>query len=172
MGYADLYPHNTFNGGGPDSMSLRFVVTDTRTTPTLVADFLAHSHADTTCQCATLEGWASDGTTRVDFAVPYNIPVGADGRFPGDFTGRAFAFQHFATLPGPGVSTATANLAFTSSDDSITGACRNIGITVPIDISQCASRYRCIDVWRLDKNSGEWREWGSLHMRRRQRQPS
>src|SRR2546425_3909178 len=53
-----------------------------------------------------------------------------------------------------------------------TGACRNIGITVPIDISQCASRYRCIDVWRLDKNSGEWREWGSLHMRRRQRQPS
>jgi len=120
VGYADLYPHNAFNGGGPDSMSLRFVVTDSRTTPTVVADFLAHSHADTTCQCATVEGWASDGTTRVDFAVPYNIPVGADGRFPGDFTGRAFAFQHFATLPGPGVSTATANLAFTSSGDSIT----------------------------------------------------
>jgi len=120
IGYADLYPHNTFNGGGPDSMSLRFVVTDTRTTPTVVADFLAHSHADSACQCATVEGWASDGTTRVDFKVPYNIPLGADGRFPGDFTARGFGFHHFATLPGPGVSTATASLAFASGGDSIT----------------------------------------------------
>ena len=120
IGYADLYPHNTFNGGGPDSMSLRFVVTDTRTTPTVVADFLAHSHADAACQCATVEGWVSDGTTRVDFKVPYNIPLNSDGRFPGTFTARGLGLRHFATLPGPGVSTATANLSLVLDGDSIT----------------------------------------------------
>jgi hypothetical protein len=120
VGHVDLYPHNTYNGGGPDSMSLRFVVTDTRTTPTVVADFLAHSHLDVTCvQCATVEGWANDGTTRVNFTVPYNIPLNSDGRFPGDFASTGFAFQHFATLPGPGVSTATANLALVFDGDSI-----------------------------------------------------
>jgi hypothetical protein len=119
IGYADLYPHNTFNGGGPDSMSLRFVLTDTRTTPTVVADFIAHSHADSTCQCATVEGWASDGTTRVDFRSAYNIPVGLDGQFPGTFNSAALGMQHFATLPGPGVNTATANLALVFGDDSI-----------------------------------------------------
>jgi hypothetical protein len=120
VGYADLFPYNTYNGGGPDSMALRFVVTETRTTPTVVADFVAHSHADTACQCATVEGWASDGITRVDFAVPYNIPVLSDGRFGGSFTSGAIGFQHFATLPGPGVSTATANLTLTFAGDTIT----------------------------------------------------
>jgi len=135
IGYADLYPHNTFTGGGPDSMSLRFVVTATPNAvgavPPLrgaergsggevVADFIAHSHADSTCQCATVEGWVSDGTTRVDFRSVYNIPLGLDGQFPGTFSSPAIGFQHFATLPGPGVSTATANLALSFGSDSIT----------------------------------------------------
>ncbi len=120
IGYADLYPHNTFNGGGPDSMSLRFVVTDTRSSASVVADFIAHSHADSICQCATVEGWVSDGTTRVDFRSAYNIPVGLDGQFPGTVSSRAIGFQHFATLPGPGVNTATANLALAFGADSIT----------------------------------------------------
>ena len=52
--------------------------------------------------------------------MPYNIPLGSDGRFPGRFTAPGNAFQHFATLPGPGVSTATANLALSFAGDSIT----------------------------------------------------
>ena len=120
IGYVDLYPHNTFNGGGPDSMSLRFVVTDTRSAPVVVADFIAHSHADSTCQCATVEGWANDGATRVDFRSAYNIPLGLDGQFPGTISSPTIALQHFATLPGPGVNTATANLALAVGGDSIT----------------------------------------------------
>jgi hypothetical protein len=120
IGYADLYPFNEHNGGGPDSMSLRYVVTDTRATPTVVADFLAHSHADSACQCATVEGWASDGTTRVDFSVPYDIPLDSDGRFPGSFTASDVSFDHFATLPGPGASAATANLTLVFAGDTIT----------------------------------------------------
>jgi hypothetical protein len=120
IGYVDLYPYNAFNGGGPDSISLRFVVTDTRATPTVIADFLAHSHADAACQCAIVEGWASNGTTRVDFRSSYNIPQGGDGQFPGDFATPGVGFQHFATLPGPGVSTATANMALRFGGDSIT----------------------------------------------------
>ncbi|HEV8510237.1 MAG TPA: hypothetical protein VGQ48_07260 [Gemmatimonadales bacterium] len=120
IGHADLYPFNEHNGGGPDSMSLRYVVTDTRTTPTVVADFLAHSHADSACQCATVEGWASDGTTRVDFSVPYEIPLDSDGRFPGSFTASDLSFEHVATLPGPGASAATANLTLVFAGDTIT----------------------------------------------------
>jgi len=120
IGYADLYPYNSFNGGGPDSTSLRYVVTDTRAAPLVVADFTAHSHADSTCvQCATVDGWATDGTTRVDFHVPYNIPLGADGRFPGSFSSPQLNVGHFATLPGPGNSTSHANLAFAFGGDSI-----------------------------------------------------
>lgn len=119
VGYADLYPHNTFNGGGADSMSLRFVVTDGNR---VVADFTAHSHADAECRCATVEGWATDGSTRVDFTVPYNIPPLGDGNFPGEFsvTSPAIEFRHVSTLPGPGRSTATANLSLKFGDDSIT----------------------------------------------------
>ena len=119
VGYADLYPHNTFNGGGPDSMSLRFVVTGGGR---VVADFIAHSHADSTCQCATVEGWATDGSTRVDFAVPYSIPPLGDGTFPGEFsvTAPAIEFRHVSTLPGIGRSTATANLSLKLGADSIT----------------------------------------------------
>ncbi|MFN2570091.1 MAG: hypothetical protein ABR537_00565 [Gemmatimonadales bacterium] len=122
IGYADLYPYNTYNGGGPDSISLRFVVYDARplSGPVVVGDFLAHSHADTSCQCATVEGWVSDGTTRVDFTVPYNIPLGLDGQFPGSFMAPGVAFDHFATLPGPGVSTSTAKLTMAFAGDSIT----------------------------------------------------
>ena len=120
VGYADLYPHNTFNGGGPDSMSLRFVVTDTRAAPLVVADFTAHTHADSTCvQCATIDGYATDGTTRVDFHVPYNIPLGLDGQFPGTFHSPQLSVEHFATLPGPGVSTSRANLTLVDGGDSI-----------------------------------------------------
>jgi hypothetical protein len=120
VGYADLLPYNTFNGGGPDSMSLRFIVTDTRpTTPIVVADFLAHSHADTACQCATVEGWVNDGSTRVDFSVSYHIPLGGDGRFPGTFLAPSLALEHFATLPGPGISTSTTTLDFIFAGDTI-----------------------------------------------------
>ena len=123
IGYADLYPYNTYNGGGPDSMSMRFVVTDTRGTPKVLADFIAHSHADTSCvQCATVEGWATDGTTRADFRVPYDIPSLGDGHFPGSFTvgSPSLTFQHLSTLPGPGRSTATADLILGFDGDSIT----------------------------------------------------
>lgn len=123
VGYADLYPHNTFNGGGPDSMSLRFVVTAKGPGgEVVVANFIAHSHADSSCQCATVEGWAGDGTTRVDFRVPYNIPLGGDGNFPGEFsvTSPSLDFQHVSTLPGPARSTATANLTVRVDGDSIT----------------------------------------------------
>lgn len=121
IGYADLYPFNTYNGGGPDSISLRFVVSDTRGgTPVVVADFTAHHHADSACvQCATLDGWAKDGATRVDFHVPYHIPLNADGRFPGTFTSPALSVVHFATLPGPGSSAASANLTLAFAGDSI-----------------------------------------------------
>jgi hypothetical protein len=119
VGYADLYPHNTFNGGGPDSMSLRFVVTGGGR---VVADFVAHSHADPACQCATVEGWATDGSTRVDFTVPYSIPPLGDGTFSGEFsvTSPAIEFRHVSTLPGIGRSTATANLSLKLGADSIT----------------------------------------------------
>ena len=122
VGYADLYPHNTYNGGGPDSMSLRFVVTAKSTGgDVVVADFLAHSHADASCQCATVEGWASDGTTRLAFSVPYDIPLGGDGNFPGEFSVTSgFDFEHVSTLPGPGRSTATANLTLAIDGDTIT----------------------------------------------------
>ncbi|HTI05614.1 MAG TPA: hypothetical protein VL549_09875 [Gemmatimonadales bacterium] len=122
VGYADLYPHNTYNGGGPDSTSLRYVVTDTRAAPLVVADFTAHSHADSACvQCASLDGWVSDGTTRVNFHVAYNIPVGSDGRFPGAFTeqGGTMSVEHFATLPGPSSTAATASLSLLFAGDSI-----------------------------------------------------
>jgi hypothetical protein len=121
VGYADFYPFNEHNGGGPDSMSLRFIVTDTRTTPTVVADFIAHHHA-TTCQCASLDGWASDGKTRVDFSVPYTIDTLGPGHFPGDVntTTPSMAFQHVAVLPGPNVSTATVGVQFYFSGDVIT----------------------------------------------------
>ncbi len=117
VGWVDLYPHNSYNGGGPDSMSLRFVVQSKDSV--VRADFIAHSHADSTCQCAVVDGWASDGVTRVDFRSAYNIPVGLDGQFPGTVSSPDIGFDHFATLPGPGVSTATANLALAFGADSI-----------------------------------------------------
>jgi hypothetical protein len=118
VGYADLYPHNELDGGGPDSMSLRFVVTGGGT---VVADFIAHSHADSSCQCATVEGWARTGSTRVDFVVPYNIPPLGDGNFPGTFSVGSpnLSFQHVSTLPGTGRSTATTNLTVSSDGDSV-----------------------------------------------------
>ncbi len=120
VGFVDLYPHNAYTGGGPDSISLRFVVTDTRATPVVVADFTAHSHADSACvQCAVVEGWVDDGTTRVDFRSAYNIPVGHDGRFPGSFSSTQVGLDHFATLPGPGANAATATLALAVGADSI-----------------------------------------------------
>ena len=118
VGWVDLYPHNTYNGGGPDSMSLRFVVQSKDSV--VLADFIAHSHADTVCgQCAVVDGWASDGATRVDFVSAYNIPVGLDGQFPGTFSSPDIGVGHFATLPGPGVNTATAHLALAFGADSI-----------------------------------------------------
>lgn len=117
VGWVDLYPHNSYNGGGPDSMSLRFVVQSKDSV--VLADFIAHSHADTGCQCAVVEGWARDGVTRVDFRSAYNIPVGLDGQFPGTVSSSEIGFDHFATLPGPGVNTATANLALAFGADSI-----------------------------------------------------
>ncbi len=124
VGYADLYPHNTYNGGGPDSTSLRFVVFAKGSMgDVVVANFLAHSHADASCQCATVDGWVSDGGgTRLDFSVPYDIPVGGDGNFPGEFSVATpkLDFQQLSTLPGPGRSTATANLTLAVDGDTIT----------------------------------------------------
>jgi hypothetical protein len=122
IGYTDLYPYNSYNGGGPDSMSLHFVVT--RSGGQVVADFTAHSHLQTTCQCATVEGWVSDGTTRVAFTVPYDIPLNGDGHFPGafDVTASGTHFAHVGTLPGPNNTTATSQLSLTFAGDSISSS--------------------------------------------------
>ncbi len=120
IGTVDLYPYNSYNGGGPDSMSLHFVVTATG--GKVVADFTAHSHAQATCQCATLEGWVSDGTTRLDFTVPYDIPLNGDGHFPGTFTAPGLQFAHVATLPGPLNTTATSEFSLSFGGDSITAS--------------------------------------------------
>jgi hypothetical protein len=123
IGYADLYPHNSYNGGGPDSMSLHFVVTRSAD-GVVVADFTAHSHVQATCQCATVEGWVSDGTTRVAFTVPYDIPLNGDGQFPGafDVTASGTHFAHVGTLPGPNNTTATSQLLLTFAGDSISSS--------------------------------------------------
>jgi hypothetical protein len=125
IGYADLYPHNSYNGGGPDSMSLRFVVTATSAGgEVVVADFTAHSHVQATCQCATVEGWVSDGTTRVAFTVPYDIPLNGDGHFPGafDVVASGTHFAHVGTLPGPKNTTATSQLLLTFAGDSMSSS--------------------------------------------------
>ncbi len=119
IGTADLYPYNSYNGGGPDSISLRFVVTGGEA---VVADFTAHSHVQANCQCATVEGWVSDGTTRLDFTVPYNIPLNGDGYFPGVFDVTGMHFEHLGTLPGPNNTTATALLSLEFTGDSITAS--------------------------------------------------
>ena len=115
IGAADLYPHNSHTGGGPDSISLRFVVTNTY--GDTLGDFTVHSHAQS-CQCATVEGWLSDRTTRVAFVVPYDIPLNGDGHFPGNFG----TFAHVGTLPGPLNTTATAAISIKLNGDSVASA--------------------------------------------------
>ena len=117
IGTADLYPYNSFTGGGPDSMSLRYVVRNLA--GDTLGDFTAHSHFDANCQCATVEGWVSDGTTRLNFVVPYSIPQNGDGDFQGSFSAAGTSFHHRGTLPGPLNTTATGELSFKSGGDSI-----------------------------------------------------
>jgi hypothetical protein len=72
IGHADLIPNPT---GSPvhQGSAFRFVVTDTRSTPRVVADWYAVADADVLlCRCYALAGWVDDGVTRIDFAGEYS----------------------------------------------------------------------------------------------------
>ena len=119
VGYVDMFPYNDYNGPGTDSTSLRYIVT--AGTTSLVADFLAHSHFQA-CLCAVVEGWASDGTTRVDFTVPYTIIYGHDAEFPGSYavTNPGFEIEPDIFIPAAGDSLAGLRLRLAHAGDSVT----------------------------------------------------
>ena len=126
IGYAYLEPLNQFNGGRPDSSSLRFVVFRMpNPTPGVVAEWTAiRLPADTACgQCATINavmGPVATGSRIIYSTIPYNIPLLGDGSFSGTAVGAGFSFNHAATLPGPNSTAGTATLAFSWQGDSIT----------------------------------------------------
>lgn len=125
IGYAYLVPLNKFNGGRPDSTSMRFTVfnlpgPDLRA----IADWMVwRLPADTACgQCATIYAGTTPvapGGRFIYLTVPYSIPPGGDGTFSGTSDGAGFSFVHSATLPGLNSSSATANWAFSWQGDSI-----------------------------------------------------
>ena len=125
IGYAYLEPLNKFTGGKPDSTSLRFTVfTLPNPSPAVIVDWIAwRLPADTACgQCATIYAQTSPvapGGRFISLTVPYTIPLNGDGTFTGSSTGAGFAFDHSATLPGPGSTSATAGWAFTWQGDAI-----------------------------------------------------
>lgn len=119
VGYVDMFPHNDHNGGGPDSTSLRYIVT--AGTSSVVADFLAHSHFQASCLCAVVEGWVSDGATRVDFVVPYTIIFGGSAEFPGSFsvTNPSFDLHPDIFLPAAGDPLVGLRLRLAVAGDSV-----------------------------------------------------
>ncbi len=125
VGYAYLEPMNERTGGQPDSVSLRFVVFNNATPiSAVVADIMAwRLPSDVGCgQCASFSasaGPVSIGNRTIYLEVPYQIPVDGDGQFSATSWGGGFNFNHFATLPGPSSTAATANLGFRFGDDSI-----------------------------------------------------
>lgn len=122
VGYAYLVPMNEHTGGRVDSVSLRFAVFNNATpTPAAVADIMVwRQPSDVSCgQCASFSSYANFGTRSIYLNVPYQIPIDGDGQFSGTSWGGGFNFTHFATLPGPNSTAATANLGFRFGDDSI-----------------------------------------------------
>jgi len=125
IGYAYLEPLNRFNGGRPDSTSLRFTVFNLPGPGfRAIVDWIVwRLPADTACgQCATIHAGTTPvapGGRFIYLTVPYSIPPGGDGTFSGSSDGAGFSFVHSATLPGPSSTTATVNWAFSWQGDSI-----------------------------------------------------
>jgi hypothetical protein len=124
VGFAYLVPMNQRTGGRADSISLRFAVFNNDTTPggpAVVANIMVWRRpSDVACgQCASFSAYANFGTRSIYLDVPYQIPIDGDGQFSGISSGGGVNFTHFATLPGPNSTAATANLGFRFGDDSI-----------------------------------------------------
>ena len=125
IGYAYLEPLNKFNGGRPDSTSLRFTVfTLPNPTAAVLVDWIvSRVPADTACgQCATIYAGSNPPTPGgrfISLTIPYAIPLGGDGAFSGISSGAGVSFVHTATLPGRNSTAATANWAFSWQGDSI-----------------------------------------------------
>lgn len=119
IGYAFLVPMNERTGGRPDSVSLR--ISAFNTTSAGVADIMIwRQPANVACgQCASFSASANFGGRTVNLDVPYQIPIDGDGQFSGTSWGGGVNFTHFATLPGPNATAATANIGLRFGDDSI-----------------------------------------------------
>lgn len=99
VGTLDLFARNAVLGGTrPDTVALRFVVRGTGTSARTYADFTAWSTYDPGCLCVMLAGWVTDGTTRVDFTVPYQITSGGTTSYFGGFSRPSAIFE--VTPPG------------------------------------------------------------------------
>jgi hypothetical protein len=120
VGYAYLVPMNARTGGRPDSVSLRLTTFTNATTPEAVADIMIwRLPANVPCgQCASFTASAHFGSRAVNLNVPYQIPIDGDGQFSGTAS-SGVNFTHFATLPGPNSTAATANMGFRFENDSI-----------------------------------------------------
>jgi hypothetical protein len=119
IGYAYLVPMNERTGGRPDSVSLRMSAFNT--TSAVVADIMVwRQPANVACgQCASFSALADFGGRTVYLDVPYQIPIDGDGQFSGTSWGGGVNFTHFATLPGPNATAATANIGLRFGDDSM-----------------------------------------------------
>jgi hypothetical protein len=120
IGYAYLVPMNEGTGGRRDSVSLRISVFNS-TTSAVVADIMVWRRpANVACgQCASFSASANFGSRTVYLDVPYQIPIHGDGQFSGTSWGGGVNFTHFATLPGPNATAATANIGLRFGHDSI-----------------------------------------------------
>ncbi|HJS44600.1 MAG TPA: hypothetical protein VJ755_14115 [Gemmatimonadales bacterium] len=122
IGYAYLVPMNERTGGRSDSVSLRITAfTNDTLSPDVVADIMVwRLPANVPCgQCASFSASADFGSRTIHLDVPYQIPIDGDGQFSGTSWGGGMNFTHFATLPGPNATAATANMGFRFGDDSI-----------------------------------------------------
>jgi hypothetical protein len=99
VGTVDLFARNDLLTGTPqDTIALRFLVRGTGASPVTYADFTAWSTYVPGCLCATVEGWVTDGTTRVDFTVPYQITSSGTLSYFGGFSRPSAVFD--VTPPG------------------------------------------------------------------------
>lgn len=122
IGYAYLEPMNERTGGRTDSVSLRLTAFNNDTlSPDVVAEIMARRlPANVPCgQCASLSASADFGSRTIHLDVPYQIPIDGDGQFSGTARGGGMNFTHFATLPGPNATAATASMGFRFGEDSI-----------------------------------------------------
>jgi len=99
VGTVDLFARNDHLSGMPqDTIALRFRIRGAGAAPITYADFTAWSTYVPGCLCATVEGWVTDGTTRLDFVVPYQITSSGTTSYFGGFSRPAAVFE--ATPPG------------------------------------------------------------------------